>query len=1033
MSSSAQASDGSDSGHNIGPYTLTKEIGKGSFAVVFQAKLRQSDTGKVASSHATPPPSSKVAIKVVTRKKLTTKLLENLEGEISILRTARHANIVELIDCLKTSSHIYLVMQYCRMGDLSNYIRTRRRPSGKEGQQRKSDPVEEEAEAQYPNPHDGGLNSQVARSFLTQLAAAMKFMRGKNIVHRDIKPQNLLLQEPEADLVASGHPYLIPQVKVADFGFARHLEAASLAETLCGSPLYMAPEILRYEKYDAKADLWSVGAVLYEMCVGKPPFRAANHVELLRRIEKGEDRIKFPDERSDESLRREHSRRVEDGKGDEGEMIRPHFVDEDLKGLIRSLLKRKPVERITFESFFSCDVIENGQRRIFKSLRLSSSSLSNSTTPVATRIAPSIPSSRHSSSTEVTRQDSAPEVAKIEHQSAVSTAPTQIPIVKATPQTYFKSKYVVGGRKAASSSPAPTTQRQDSRTPSNIYQDHPSEAGEASSLEDNVLETPESSVTHLPATAVPEDGTLAAGPTSNRYPTPKTIDRVQKSVMEDEDKGYVMVEKRNVEVNALADAMADANLTKTTQEQRGPWGALGVVRRPSRLGRLTSGQEGTGATSSTNPTSPTSAISFSTSPRYQVSPAAVSASRLASTPPNAPFVIPIGSRRPSFQRRSSHTNEAANLSRFSASSQQVALVPSSAPSAPSGSSASPVFQSSPNQPIGVASPTNSSALGRAISMASIRLFGVPTGMSLRSASVRRSLRLGLGGGMTFLSSSPGHNAIDYQNGDPTEQNLLNLLHDYGQKSFVLSEFADSKLSVYFGEGPHQGNYDEGGRQGNSSGSSMSSVNLSSLHRFNNASPTVPQTIVINSKNVHSSEVIAAEALILYVKSLSFLQRGIDATKDYIEARSTSYTGPYQASVEVNDAVQWLRAKFNDGFERANFARSKASQEIPDSAQNVDKMIFDKALEIAKGAALDEMGSNRTTSNNNNDQQSSWNAESCLLAYETASNLLMALLDPGEEAMELSDGSVGTIEMFVKSIQKRMANLQRRYEAALTPP
>lgn len=66
----------------------------------------------------------------------------------------------------------------------------------------------------------------------------------------------------------------MPILKIADFGFARFLPSTSMAETLCGSPLYMAPEILRYEKYNAKADLWSVGAVLYEMVVGKPPFKA---------------------------------------------------------------------------------------------------------------------------------------------------------------------------------------------------------------------------------------------------------------------------------------------------------------------------------------------------------------------------------------------------------------------------------------------------------------------------------------------------------------------------------------------------------------------------------------------------------------------------------------------------------------------------------------------------------------------------------------------------------------------------------------
>lgn len=100
--------------------------------------------------------------------------------------------------------------------------------------------------------------------------------------------------------------------------------------------LYMAPEILRYEKYDAKADLWSVGAVLFEMSVGKPPFRAQNHVDLLRKIERGEDKIKFPDEK-----------RVEEGTDKV-----PTKVAPDLKALIRQLLKRNPSERMNFEDFF---------------------------------------------------------------------------------------------------------------------------------------------------------------------------------------------------------------------------------------------------------------------------------------------------------------------------------------------------------------------------------------------------------------------------------------------------------------------------------------------------------------------------------------------------------------------------------------------------------------------------------------------------------------------------------------------------------
>lgn len=148
-------------------------------------------------------------------------------------------------------------------------------------------------------------------------------------MHRDIKPQNLLLVQPPSANINSTEEKDLPILKVADFGFARFLPGANLADTLCGSPLYMGPEILSYKKYDAKADLWSVGAVLYEMVTGRPPFRAQNHIELLKKIQENNDQIHFPDERNPDII-----------------------IGSDLKDLIRKLLKKNPVERLSFEDFF---------------------------------------------------------------------------------------------------------------------------------------------------------------------------------------------------------------------------------------------------------------------------------------------------------------------------------------------------------------------------------------------------------------------------------------------------------------------------------------------------------------------------------------------------------------------------------------------------------------------------------------------------------------------------------------------------------
>ncbi|KAH6654408.1 hypothetical protein BKA67DRAFT_518053 [Truncatella angustata] len=306
---------------SIGQFIIGSEIGKGSFAQVYMGKHQTSGAA--------------VAIKSVELGRLNKKLKDNLYSEINILKKLRHPHIVALHDCLESSTHINLIMEYCELGDLSLFIKKREKLV--------THPATCDMARKYPSVPNAGLNEVVTRHFLKQLASALQFLRQGNFVHRDVKPQNLLLLpsahyretngETRPILSASRDSLIpaaglesLPMLKLADFGFARVLPSTSLAETLCGSPLYMAPEILRYERYDAKADLWSVGTVLYEMVSGRPPFRASNHVELLRKIENAEDQIRFS---------------------------RDCQVSPEMKSLIRGLLKRNSVERLSFENFFN--------------------------------------------------------------------------------------------------------------------------------------------------------------------------------------------------------------------------------------------------------------------------------------------------------------------------------------------------------------------------------------------------------------------------------------------------------------------------------------------------------------------------------------------------------------------------------------------------------------------------------------------------------------------------------------------------------
>ena len=245
----------------VAGYALRQRLGSGSFATVYkgirikppqpQPAIDDDENDSSSSSNQRQDKQqqekqapSTVAIKAIARtsEKLTKKVLQNLEIEISIMRTYRHPNIVCMHDVQKTDRHFYLILEYCGGGDVQHLIRSRQK---------------------------GRLSERLARRLMRDLASGLRFLWGQELIHRDIKPQNLLLTGPlpleelaenpaipsksgsaDSNLGRSIHddPNMGFSLKIADFGFARHLQTASLAETLCGSPLYMAPEILQHHR-----------------------------------------------------------------------------------------------------------------------------------------------------------------------------------------------------------------------------------------------------------------------------------------------------------------------------------------------------------------------------------------------------------------------------------------------------------------------------------------------------------------------------------------------------------------------------------------------------------------------------------------------------------------------------------------------------------------------------------------------------------------------------------------------------------------
>ncbi|KAL7640727.1 UNVERIFIED_CONTAM: hypothetical protein RMT77_009002 [Armadillidium vulgare] len=251
-------------------YALAEKLGSGSYADVYKGYKKG---GKEV-----------VAVKCVVKNKLSKAALNNLISEIEILKSLCHANIVKLKDFCWDDTHVFIIMEYCGGGNLLNYIHQRHR-----------------------------LSEKICQRFLQQLVLALLYLREKNISHFDLKPQNILIASRKLQIL-----------KIADFGLAQYITDDDKNSVLKGSPLYMAPEIVLKREYDARADIWSVGIILYECLFGKAPYSSKSFEELISKI-KANKPIEIPSNAN---------------------------ISNECRDFLKGCLQRELSKRFDFNSFF---------------------------------------------------------------------------------------------------------------------------------------------------------------------------------------------------------------------------------------------------------------------------------------------------------------------------------------------------------------------------------------------------------------------------------------------------------------------------------------------------------------------------------------------------------------------------------------------------------------------------------------------------------------------------------------------------------
>jgi len=229
-------------------YDMKDVLGTGAFSQVRLAECRED--------------GQMYAIKIIDKKALKGKE-DSLENEIRVLKRLDHRNVVKLLEAYESRTCVYLVMELVTGGELFDRI------------------VEK-----------GSYSEKDAADLIKQVLSAVAYMHDQGVVHRDLKPENLLYYSNGPGLKKHcADPD--SKIMISDFGLSK-MEESGVMATACGTPGYVAPEVLAQKPYGKAVDVWSIGVISYILLCGYPPFYDENDANLFAQILKGEFEFDSP-------------------------------------------------------------------------------------------------------------------------------------------------------------------------------------------------------------------------------------------------------------------------------------------------------------------------------------------------------------------------------------------------------------------------------------------------------------------------------------------------------------------------------------------------------------------------------------------------------------------------------------------------------------------------------------------------------------------------------------------------------------------